>query len=189
MEKSKRKITGLILCGGKGTRLGNKDKGLVPYRGKMLVQHMIDRVQPQVDQLLININQNEEKYETFGAQLTTDEDNNYQGPLAGILSAKSKITTEFCFVVPCDMPHIPLNTVERLHSVIGDKHAVAVANKGRVQPLVLLIRSSIIGTISDRLKGKNKSVLGWLESIGYTTAKFHDSMSEFRNLNEPGEFD
>lgn len=188
MDKSQRKITGLILCGGKGTRLGNKDKGLVPYRGKMLVQHMIDRVKPQVDQLLININQNENEYETFGAPLTTDADNNYRGPLAGVLSAKSKITTEFCFVVPCDMPHIPLNTVERLLTVIGDKPAVAVANRGRVQPLVLLIRSSIIGTISNRLKGKDKSVLGWLESIGYTTANFQDSISEFRNLNEPSEF-
>ncbi|MDA7727078.1 NTP transferase domain-containing protein [Pseudomonadales bacterium] len=105
MDKSQRKITGLILCGGKGTRLGNKDKGLVPYRGKMLVQHMIDRVKPQVDQLLININQNENEYETFGAPLTTDADNNYRGPLAGVLSAKSKITTEFCFVVPCDATH------------------------------------------------------------------------------------
>ena len=119
MDKSQRKITGLILCGGKGTRLGNKDKGLVPYRGKMLVQHMIDRVKPQVDQLLININQNENEYETFGAPSTSDADNTYREPLAGVLSARSKITTEVHVVIPFDMPHIPLTTVKRVITAIA----------------------------------------------------------------------
>ncbi len=188
MDKLKPRTTGLILCGGKGSRLGNKDKGLVPYQGKQLIQHMIDRVKPQVDQLVININQNKNEYESFGTRLTSDADNDYQGPLAGILSAHTKIDTELCFIVPCDMPHIPMDTVERLLAAIDDKPAVAVSNQGRVQPLVLLVRTSIIGTIVDRLAGNNRSVLGWLESIAYITEDFDDSVSEFRNLNEPSEF-
>ncbi len=187
MDKPQLNVTGLILCGGKGTRLGNKDKGLVPYLGKKLINHMIDRVEPQVDQLLINVNQNKSEYAAFGVQLTSDADNNHQGPLAGILSAESKLETKFCFIVPCDMPHIPLNTVARLSSAIEDKQAVVVSNQGRVQPLVLLVRTSAIGTIANRIKGNNKSVIGWLESIDYTTQEFYDPVSDFRNLNEPGE--
>ncbi|MFT4712948.1 MAG: molybdopterin-guanine dinucleotide biosynthesis protein A [Candidatus Azotimanducaceae bacterium] len=188
MDKSQLDVTGLILCGGKGSRLGNKDKGLAIFKGKTLIEHMIERVKPQVGHLLININQNEELYAAYGEQLTTDPDDNFMGPLAGILSAASVITTEFCFVIPCDMPHVPLNTVARLFSVMDKNIAVAVSNQGRVQPLVLLVRTTAISSIINRLGGHNKSVLGWLESINYVTEDFHDSPTAFQNLNEPSQF-
>lgn len=188
MDKSQLDVTGLILCGGKGSRLGNKDKGLVTYKDKTLIHHMIERVKPQVDHLLININQNEALYAAYGEQLTTDTDNNFLGPLAGILSVASVINTKFCFVVPCDMPHVPLDTVARLLVVMDNNSAVAVSNQGRVQPLVLLIRTSAISSIVNRLSGHNRSVLGWLESIDYKTEDFSDSTSAFQNLNEPNEF-
>lgn len=188
MDKSQPDVTGLILCGGKGSRLGNKDKGLVNYKDKTLIHHMIERVKPQVGHLLININQNDALYAAYGEQLTTDADNNFLGPLAGILSAVSVINTEFCFVVPCDMPHVPLDTVSRLLAVIHKNCAVAVSNQGRIQPLVLLIKTTAISSIVDRLSGHNRSVLGWLESIDYKKEDFSDSPSAFQNLNEPDAF-
>ena len=188
MDKSQTNVTGLILCGGKGTRIGNRDKGLVSYKDKPLVQHMIDKLNPQVDHLIVNINQNAEKYAEFDVALTSDTDDNFQGPLAGIQSAGTKITTEFCFVVPCDMPHLPLDTVARLLKALDNNPAIAVSNKGRVQPLVLLLRTSVIATIKARLAGDNRSVLGWLESIGYATENFDDSVSAFQNLNTPEQF-
>jgi len=188
MIKQYREVTGLILCGGRGSRLGFKDKGLETYGKKKLIQHMIDRVKPQVDQLLININQNQAQYEVYGEQLITDGDNNFQGPLAGILSAAAKIETEFCFVVPCDMPHIPLDTVSRLQGEIDDHPAVAVSNQGRVQPLVLLLRTAAIESITDRLQCHNKSVMGWLESIDYISKEFVDPAPAFINLNQPEAF-
>jgi molybdopterin-guanine dinucleotide biosynthesis protein A len=71
---------------------------------------------------------------------------------------------------------------------MNNNSAVAVSNQGRVQPLVLLVRTAIISSIINRLGGQNKSVLGWLESINYVTEDFHNSPSEFQNLNEPNEF-
>ena len=107
-------VTGLVLAGGQGSRMGGVDKGLQVFRGKPMVAHVIERFAPQVDELLINANRNPEAYGRFGHRVIADEIDGFAGPLAGFERGLAHATGNLVMTVPCDSPFLPLDLVERL---------------------------------------------------------------------------
>ena len=135
-------ITGVILAGGQGTRMGGVDKGLQLHGGKALVRHVAERLTPQVAQLMINANRNEAAYAAFGYPVFADQITGFAGPLAGLHAALSVANTPLVLTAPCDSPGLPLDLVSRLDSALQASHAnLAIAKAGgRLHPVFCLCR-------------------------------------------------
>ena len=131
-------ITGLVVCGGRGTRMGGVDKGLQNYNGMPLALHALMRLSPQVGHLMINANRNLAAYESLGAPVWPDPVGDFAGPLAGWQAGLERCETPFLVVVPCDSPHFPTDLVPRLAAALVREDAdIAMActqEDGRVQP-------------------------------------------------------
>jgi molybdenum cofactor guanylyltransferase len=121
-------ITGLLLAGGRGSRMGEADKGLLPFRGTTLAKHVLARLRPQVDLVAINANRNLERYASFGAPLWSDDLAGFQGPLAGLAAGLRRCATPLLLTVPCDSPFLPLDLAARLVDELQRQQAmVAIA--------------------------------------------------------------
>ena len=124
-------ITGLILAGGRGSRMGSIDKGLVPLAGQPMVKHVIARLQPQVQRLLINANQNLDTSAAFGTPVWPDAIPDFAGPLAGLQTGLMHCETPYLVTAPCDSPFLPTDLVQRLASALQAEDAdLAVAGTG-----------------------------------------------------------
>lgn len=182
------KTTAVILAGGKSSRMGQGDKAWVEFLGEPLISHVIRRIEPLVDEIIISYNQSEEKFSKLPYRRFRDFDvegeENYLGPLSGINSCIKAISTPLTMVVPCDMPFLPPNLLEILKAnLVG--HTMAIANDGvRNQHLVFLIQTSELDTIARYLASGHRSVGGWSESLSPAVAKFDNGVREFENINE-----
>ena len=120
-------VTGIVLAGGQGSRMGGVDKGLQPFRGRPMVAHAIERLEPQVDELLINANRNTDDYGRFGHRVIADEIAGFAGPLAGFERGLTHAAGALVATVPCDSPFLPRDLVARLHAALeGAKAELAV---------------------------------------------------------------
>lgn len=183
MDKSE--ITAIVLAGGAGKRFGLRNKGLIPLEGKALIAHVLARVQPQVDHVLIVANADMASYKALGEDVIEDTAFCGQGPLAGILAGARHAKTPWLLVVPCDMPLLPTDLVNRLKPHLSD-HAVAIAHDGeRPQFLVALMRTDAALTLQDYLDSSRRSVHGWLATQGFATVDYSDQANSFRNINTP----
>lgn len=179
--------TGLILAGGAGRRVEGRDKGLVNWRGLTLIEHVMARLLPQVDALLISCNRNEERYAQFGPVVAGDTRHGYQGPLAGIESAEPEIHSDLVLVVPCDMPLLPADLALRLSAALrNEAHScdISFAHDGdREQYLCALIRTSCLHSLTPFLDTGNRAVHRWFESQRTVCVDFSDQKSSFQNFN------
>lgn len=124
-------ITGLILAGGRGSRMGNVNKGLQPFRGEPMVRHVLTRLAPQVGPLLINANRNLDAYAAFGVPVHPDRLPDFAGPLAGLQTGLSHCDTTYLVTAPCDSPFLPDDLVARLGDALEAASAdLAVAVTG-----------------------------------------------------------
>src|SRR5437879_5449530 len=124
-------VTGVVLAGGQGSRMGGVDKGLQPFRGSSLVAHVIERLAPQVDELLINANRNPAEYARFGHRVVADEIEGFAGPLAGFERGLAHAGGALVVTVPCDSPFLPTDLVRRLRQPLEARAAeLAVAKTG-----------------------------------------------------------
>src|SRR5262245_31021284 len=124
---SREVVSGLVLAGGRATRMGGGDQGLQLLEGEALVQHALRRLAPQVRPLMINANRNLETYAALGVPVWPDADADFAGPLAGFLAGLTHCETDWLATVPCDTPGFPLDLVERLRACVSDPGtAVAV---------------------------------------------------------------
>ncbi|GAB4463880.1 MAG: molybdenum cofactor guanylyltransferase MobA [Burkholderiaceae bacterium] len=177
-------ITGLVLAGGRGARMGGLDKGLVELDGTPLAARVLERLAPQVGALLISANRNVDRYAALGAPVITDLPGHgpYAGPLAGIQAAFAAMRTPWLAVVPCDTPNLPLVLVERLAAGLdGARASVAVAG-GRTHALCCLLHSALRAPLDEALAHGERRVTAWLESVGARTITFDDAAA-FVNLN------
>lgn len=188
MADSASQITGLILAGGAGMRMGGADKGLIDYQGRPLVAHVIERLAPQVDGLLISANRNLEIYAQFGHPLISDEHPDYRGPLAGLAAGLAACPTEWLICVPCDCPALPLDLVSRLWAAAQDRSAtLAVASTaGRMQPTFQLCQRSLLPALLAWLASGERKVGGWCRQLEAIEVLFPE-IAAFRNLNNPAE--
>lgn len=175
-------ITGLILAGGEGRRVGGSDKGLLDYQGKPLVAHVIERLAPQVDALLISANRNLDDYLDFGYPVVTDASAERLGPLAGIAAGLRACETPWLVVCPCDCPHLPLDLVTRLLDGVGSAPLAIAATSDGTQPTFMLCRRELLPALDAWLAAGERKVMGWCRAQGAVEVGFPDAAA-FRNLN------
>lgn len=179
-----RDITGVILAGGQGKRLGGVDKGLVPLQGKPLIEHVIAALQPQVGSLLISANRNREIYSAYGFPVVADVIGDYDGPLAGMLSAMRAAGTPFILTAPCDAPRLPADLAQRLSGALAHANADAAvaASGGRMQPVFALLHCSLADVLQRSLEAGERGVGEWLRRQQAVAVEFPDSAA-FQNIN------
>ncbi len=181
-------ITGLILAGGRGTRMEHADKGLQAFSGMPLVQHVLTRLKPQVDQLIINANRNLDSYQRFEEAVWSDTMPDFAGPLAGLQTGLLHCSTPLLASTPCDSPFLPLDLVERLHAALIEADAeVAVAATGhgeerRNHPVFCLMKTALLPHLTAYLLGGGRKVSAWQASHKMIEVHFNDEMA-FRNIN------
>ncbi|HWY93775.1 MAG TPA: molybdenum cofactor guanylyltransferase MobA [Steroidobacteraceae bacterium] len=150
----KNEITGLILAGGRGSRMGGVDKGLQQHLGVPLALHALERLRPQVTALMLNANRNLPAYQAMGAPVYPDEITDYPGPLAGMLAGLSNCRTPYLVTVPCDTPNFPLDLVTRLADALASMDAAMATaytledGRPRAQPVFCLMRASLRDSLS-----------------------------------------
>lgn len=178
-------ISAVILCGGRATRMGGLDKGLVDYQGKLLVHHVISLIQPQVDELLINANREILHYESFGFPVFQDTHPDFIGPLAGFYVGLTQAKYDFLMTVPCDTPHLPDNLCQRLYQALIIEHAdIAVAQSdGAAHPVISLCKTSVLSALTEAIERGERKVSTWQKSLAYTEVNFDDCAHAFANLN------
>ena len=188
----RQQITGLILAGGRGTRMGQVDKGLQAFRGMPMAMHILVLLSPQVGELLINANQNLAAYEAFGAQVWPDQMEGFAGPLAGLQTGLTHCETPYLVCVPCDSPFLPTDLVARLSQALLREDAdLAVAttmeehegsNVKQAHPVFSLMKSSLLPHLNKFLEAGGRKVDAWYASLKVVEVDFNDTAA-FRNIN------
>jgi molybdopterin-guanine dinucleotide biosynthesis protein A len=181
-------ITGLILAGGRGMRMGGVDKGLQTLQGKPMIAHVIQRLQPQVDRIMINANQNHERYREFNFPVWSDEKNDYAGPLAGMQAGLIHCETAYMLTVPCDTPMLPTDLVTQLATALEKSTAdIAVANTKQHdhmqrQPVFCLMKKTVLTDLTTALERGVRKVDLWLAEKKLVDVVFDDEAA-FANIN------
>ncbi len=178
-------ITGLILAGGRGQRMGGVDKGLQSLNGRPLVASVIDRLRPQVTGLLINANQNPDRYGAFGYPVIADQMTGQAGPLSGLQAGLLACETDLLASVPCDSPLLPHDLVARLHDTLLRQGAdLAVATTaGRAQPVFLLLRCYLTTHLNEFLTAGGRKIDLWYSTLKVAEVAFDDCPQAFTNVN------
>jgi len=189
MQPQRRDITGVILAGGRGRRVGGQDKGLVPYNGRPLIEHVIERFAPQVGTLLISANRNADRYSAYGHVLVGDRFPDFAGPLAGIDAALAVCATPWLVCVPCDAPHLPVDLVAGLAAATHERRASAVfaATPQRDHPTFLLLESILAPRLEEDLRRGAQRLTEWCQNVGAARLEFPDEAA-FDNFNTPADF-
>jgi molybdopterin-guanine dinucleotide biosynthesis protein A len=179
------KITGVILAGGMGQRMGGADKGLQDLRGRPLVAWAIERLEPQVDHLLISANRNFAQYAAFGYPVLPDDIPDFAGPLAGLHAALGHADTPLVASAPCDTPWLPIDLVARLLGALqGNAADLAVARTPqRIQPLCCLVRRNVLPQLTRYLTAGGRKVIDWQASLNTVSVLFDDAAGAFSNIN------
>lgn len=186
---TKENITGLILAGGKARRMGGIDKGLIAFKGELMVTHVIQRLRPQVGKILINANREIETYQSLGFDVITDEITEFAGPLAGLHAGIKAAKTEFILSAPCDSPLLPNDLSQRLMSALeAQKADIAVAKTGEQHhPVFCLCRTSLAQDLEIYLNAGGRKVDDWQKQHVYVEVSFDDNALAFSNVNTPEE--
>ncbi|RJG00367.1 molybdenum cofactor guanylyltransferase MobA [Noviherbaspirillum sedimenti] len=181
-------ITGLILAGGRGSRMGGVDKGLQILNGKPMVAHVIERLAPQVQGMMIVANQNPEAYQSFGYPVWPDSLAGFAGPLAGLQEGLSHCATPWLVTAPCDSPFLPADLVGRLGDAVvaaAADLAVAVTGSGdcrQPHPVFCLLQTALLPHLNAYLQEGGRKFDAWYRSLHVVEVEFPNEMA-FRNIN------
>lgn len=178
-------VTGVLLAGGRARRMGGRDKGLIDLAGRPLAEHALERLRPQVAEVLINANRNPDEYARLGVRVVPDSLDGFLGPLAGLLAALEASARGLVVTVPCDSPFVPADLVERLHAARGRAKAeIAVAHDGeRQQPVFLLAPVELAPDLRAWLVDGGRKIDAWLARHRVVDVPFADSSDAFININ------
>jgi molybdenum cofactor guanylyltransferase len=182
---AEKQITAVILAGGRGTRLGGADKGLVKIAGRELISYAIEALTPQVSEIIIVANRHINQYDHFGLTVLADSHSGYQGPLAGILTALEYSTTPYLLSVPCDAPLLAADFAARmLHALDNNQANASVAEcNSHWQSVHCLVKRSVIDSAEKTLQHHDIAINAWLQSLGAVSVDFSDSPLQFENIN------
>ena len=190
--QNSRYITGIILAGGRATRMQGQDKGLIELQQQALIQHVIDRLQPQVDEIRINANRSFEHYRQFGFPVFNDANQDFQGPLSGMLQGLRQIGAEpeehadWIVCVPCDAPKLPADLIVRFSQALGNRDFLAVADDGKwMQPTFCMLHRSLADSLENYIADGGRKTGDWLRQEKAIRVDFSDQPSAFVNLNSP----
>ncbi|WP_127806109.1 molybdenum cofactor guanylyltransferase MobA [Hydrogenophaga sp. NH-16] len=165
-------ITGLVLAGGRGSRMGGVDKGLQNFHGTPLALNALMRLQMQegnlVGHLMVNANRNLSAYEAFGAPVWPDTLDNFAGPLAGFLTGLERCETPWLLTVPCDSPRFPLDLALRLAQAFeapDTEIAMAAAREDdgqwRAQPVFCLMKVGLLESLAEFTRSGGRKIDRW----------------------------
>ena len=181
-------ITGLILAGGRGSRMGGVDKGLQLLRGRSLAEHALERLRPQVGKVMLNANRNLGTYRAMGVPVWPDEVPDYPGPLAGMLAGLVHCDTPLMATVPCDTPNFPLDLVARLAQGLESAEAdiaVAYTRTGEElfpQPVFCLMKASLKDALAAFIAAGERKT-GFFARGQRNTRVVFDDDAAFFNIN------
>ena len=189
----KSEITGIVLAGGRGSRMGGVDKGLQTHRGMPLALYALLRLAPQVGDVMINANRNLGAYESMGVPVWPDAMPDYPGPLAGFLTGLERCETPFLATVPCDSPLFPVDLVQRLGSAFDADPAIEIAMAAtredgelKGQPVFCLMRAELMESLLRFTQGGQRKIDRWTALHRTQLVAFEDAAA-FVNANTPDE--
>ena len=182
-------VTGVVLAGGQGRRMGGVDKGLVDLAGAPMVRHVLARLAPQVGDVLINANQNLDRYRAFGQPVVEDAVGGFAGPLAGLHAGLTRASGELVVTVPCDSPFLPLDLVHRLRAALDRESAqLAVAKTfDQPHPVFALVRRDVLPNLAAFLAAGGRKIDAWYAALRIVEVAFDDEADAFRNINTADE--
>ena len=178
-------ITGVVLAGGQGRRMGGVDKGLRELNGKAMVAWVLERFTPQVDEVLINANQNLDVYAQFGHRVVPDVIGGFAGPLAGLQRGLSEAQHPLVATTPCDTPFLPHDLVARLHAALHAQQAqLAVARTGdQPHPVFCVCRRDVLPHLTEFLNNGGRKIDAWYATLKVVEVAFDDEPDAFSNIN------
>jgi molybdopterin-guanine dinucleotide biosynthesis protein A len=182
-------ITGLVLAGGQGRRMGGVDKGLQPLRGRPMVEWVIERLAPQVDEVIVNANANLERYGALGHRVVSDAIGGFAGPLAGLHAGLAAARHRLLVTVPCDSPFLPTDLVARLADALERQGCdLAVAKTGdQPHPVFSLVRAAVLPHLTAFLEGGGRKIDAWYATLKVAEVAFDDEADAFSNINTRAE--
>jgi molybdopterin-guanine dinucleotide biosynthesis protein A len=181
--------TGVILAGGRATRMGGRDKGLLPLAGKPMVEWVMAALKPQVADIIINANRNLDAYAAYGYRVVSDRLHGFCGPLAGIASSMESASTPYIVTTPCDSPLVPLDLAYQLYQALHINRAeISVAHNGeRLQPVFALLTCTLSSSLLSYLEAGERKIDTWYSRHKLAIVDFSDSADAFININTPVE--
>lgn len=180
-------VSAVILAGGRATRMGGDDKGWVPLAGQPLVAHVLERLRPQVDEVLINANRSEDRYRQL-APVIGDTQADFQGPLAGMQAGLAAACHDWVLFVPCDGPALPRDLMARFRAALTPQTELVVAHDGEhLQPVIALLHRSLLPSLQRALAEGERKTGAWFARHRMTVVPFADAPDAFINLNSPAE--
>lgn len=179
------KITALILAGGRGSRMGSVDKGLQLFKGMPMVAHVLERMSPQVDEVIINANRSIDQYAAFGHRVVPDTIDGFAGPLAGLHVGLMQATTPLLVTAPCDSPFLPLDLVTRLHNAmeLGNVDLAVAKTYDQVHPVFCLVKRDLEPHLREFLASGQRKIDKWYATLRVVEVQFDDQESAFANIN------
>lgn len=192
-EHTIKNITGVILAGGRAKRMAGQDKGLLKINNKPMIESIIEKLIPQVNNIVINANRNKEQYQQFNYQVISDDNSNkYNGPLAGMLSAMNvseDSETDYILTVPCDSPFFPSDLSKRLlKQLINNDAEICVVHDGmRMQPVFALIKINLKDSLNEYLDSGERKIDLWYKKHNTVLADLSDYKNISMNINTPEE--
>jgi len=176
-------VTGIVLAGGLGRRMGGVDKGLQLLRGKPMVEWVLARLGPQVGEIVINANQNAQAYGRFGYRVVPDDIAGFAGPLAGLHAGLKAASHPLVVTAPCDSPFLPLDLVVRLNEELKDNQIAVAKTGGQAHPVFALVRRNLLENLEKFLVQGGRKIDAWYAPLKYVEVLFDDQPDAFRNIN------
>jgi molybdenum cofactor guanylyltransferase len=179
----------VVLAGGRATRMGGMDKGLVELAGRPMISHVLAALAPQVERVLINANRNHEHYAAFGWPVVADADAGFLGPLAGLAAGMRAASTPLVLTAPCDCPLLAPDLASRLYSALEQERSeIAVPFDGeRLQPVFALVKRELADSLAAYLAGGDRKIDRWFAQHRLAQVDFSDRPENFVNVNDPDE--
>ncbi|MGE6133220.1 molybdenum cofactor guanylyltransferase MobA [Aeromonas salmonicida] len=180
-------VSAVILAGGRATRMGGEDKGWVALAGRPLIDHVLERLRPQVDEVLINANRSQTRYQAL-APVISDDNPDYLGPLAGMQAGLAAAHHDWVLFVPCDGPALPHVLMSRFRAALTPDTELVVAHDGDwLQPVVALLHKSLLPSLTLALAEGERKIDIWFARHKMAVVSFADQPDAFINLNSPAE--
>lgn len=185
------RVTAGILAGGRATRMGGRDKGLIDLAGRAMVEYVLDALRGQAARVLINANRSVDDYGRYGVPVVGDRHEGFLGPLAGMASLMAAADTEWLLTAPCDSPQVPADLGPRLwQAAVRDDAEIGVAHSGeRLEPVFALLRCALLEDLEAYLEAGERKIDRWYARRRMTAVDFSDRAEMFVNVNTPSQRD
>jgi molybdenum cofactor guanylyltransferase len=176
-------VSGIVLAGGQGRRMGGVDKGLQLLRGKPMIEWVLARLAPQVAEIIINANQNLEIYGKYAQRVVPDEITGFAGPLAGLHAGLKAAREALVVTVPCDSPFLPSDLVSRLLQSLGENDLAVAKTGDQPHPVFALMKRQVRENLEAFLAAGGRKIDAWYAALKVVEVSFDDEADAFRNIN------